>query len=190
MQAYYTPGLTAALFSPQAYLAEQQEKGITGYTYGMTWSTSVLNLGPKSISIPHDPFMRLPILRCYRDAMKTAETMAAACVSDETNQNLSNLQKLLLKWHWKLGHLGFQHLQWIGRQGWLGKVGERFGQTAVHPPKCGSCQFGKQERNPKAGSCREVDKQREGILSANKLSPGDLIFSDQYQSSTPGRVFG
>ena len=135
MQAYYTPGLTATLFSPQAYLSEQQEKGITGYTYGMTWSTSVLNLGPKSISIPHDPFMRLPILRCYRDAMKTAETMAAAFVSDETNQNLSNLQKLLLKWHWKLGHLGFQHLQWIGRQGWLGKVGERFGQTAVHPPK-------------------------------------------------------
>ena len=81
-------------------------------------------------------------------------------------------------------------MQWIGRQGWLGKVGERFGQTAVHPPKCGSCQFGKQERNPKAGSRREVDKQREGILSADKLNPGDLIFSDQYQSSTPGRVFG
>jgi hypothetical protein len=122
--------------------------------------------------------------------MKTAESLATVCVTDEANQNLTNNQKNMLRWHWKLGHVGFQQLQWIGRQGWLGKVGELFGDTKVHPPKCASCQFGKQERTPRKGSTVKVDKQREGILSADKLNPGDLIFSDQYCSSVPGRVFG
>ena len=101
--------------------------------------------------------------------MALAESMAMTCVTDEHNQNLTNLQKTMLQWHWKLGHVGFQRLQWIGCQGWLGKPGERFGISSVQPPKCGSCQFGKQERNPKAGSTNKVDKQREGILKADKL---------------------
>jgi hypothetical protein len=29
-------------------------------------------------------------------------------IADETNQNLTALQKELLLWHWKLGHVGFQ----------------------------------------------------------------------------------
>ena len=35
-----------------------------------------------------------------------------------------------------------------------------------------------------------MDHQREGVLKADKLEPGDLIFCDQYKSSLPGRVFG
>ena len=56
--------------------------------------------------------------------MALAESMAMTCVTDEHNQNLTNLQKTMLQWHWKLGHVGFQRLQWIGHQGWLGKPGE------------------------------------------------------------------
>ena len=81
-------------------------------------------------------------------------------------------------------------MQWIGRQVWLSKIGKRIGQSSVHPPRCASCQFGKQERSPKAGSTRKVDHQREGIPITDKLEPGDLVFSDQYESSCPGRVFG
>ena len=97
---------------------------------------------------------------------------------------------MLLQYHWKLGYIGFQRLQWIGHQGWLGKPGERFGQSSVAAPKCGACQFGKQERNPKSGQKTKVDRTRQGILKVDKLKPSDLIFSDQYVSSIAGRVFG
>ena len=81
-----------------------------------------------------------------------------------------------------------QNLQWIGRQGWLGPIGEKMGSTTVDAPKCAACQFGKQERTPKAGAT--VKRDREGILKADMLEPGDLVFSDQFVSSLPGKVFG
>ena len=33
------------------------------------------------------------------------------------------------------------------------------------------------------------DKEKEGILKKDKLNPGDLIFTDQYESSLGGRIF-
>jgi hypothetical protein len=83
--------------------------------------------------------------------------------------------------------MGFQWLQWLGRQGILGQAGEQMGSTTVKPPKCAACQFGKQQRNPKQGS-KQVSDER-GVLKKDKLEPGDLIFSDQYESCLPGRVF-
>ena len=80
--------------------------------------------------------------------MDVAESMATVCITDEANQNLTNNQKNMLQWHWKLGHVGFQQLQWIGRQGWLGYHGKKFGNATVAPPKYASCQFGKQECTP------------------------------------------
>ena len=62
------------------------------------------------------------------------------------------------------------------------------GSTTVDAPKCAACQFGKQERTPKAGTT--VKRDREVILKADKLEPGDLVFSDQFVSSLPGKVFG
>ena len=35
-----------------------------------------------------------------------------------------------------------------------------------------------------------MDTDCQGILKAEQLKPGDLVFSDQYQSSLPGQVFG
>ena len=66
-------------------------------------------------------------------------------------------------------------------------MGENMGSTSVQCPKCASCQYGKQERTPKAGTT--VGKEREGITKADKLEPGDLIFSDQYEILIGGKVF-
>ncbi len=117
------------------------------------------------------------MLRAYKETLKTAESLAMVCLTDEANQNLSHAQKMLLKWHFKLGHIGFQHLQWIGRQGWLHKVGEHFGLSSILAPKCAACQFGKQQRNPKKGNIIKRE-QPPGVLKKEKLEPGDLIFSD------------
>jgi len=159
--AFYVPGMDCRLFGVQDWLMQKVAAGLKGYRYHVTSENSKLHLGSNcTITIPHDYLTRLPILRCFSNVMQVAESMAMACVTDEFNQNLTQLQKSLLQWHWKLGHVGFQQLQWIGRQGWLGKTGERFGISSVHPPKCGACQFGKQDRNPKAGSTTQVDTEK------------------------------
>jgi hypothetical protein len=62
------------------------------------------------------------------------------------------------------------------------------GSTTVLPPKCAACQLGKQERTTKKGSTLVKDSS-EGILKMNKLDPGDLVFSDQYESPLLGRQF-
>jgi hypothetical protein len=142
--AYYCSNLNCRLFSPQNYFLEKHIEGQRGNSLGVTWSGITLKLGTKTISVPHDHQSRLPILHCFKDAMKTAESLAMVCITDESNQNLTSLQKLLIQWHWRLGHLGFQQLQWIARQEWFGEALKSIGSSTVQPPKCGSCQFGKQ----------------------------------------------
>ena len=35
------------------------------------------------------------------------------CVTYEAYQNLTTSHKDLLQWHFRLGHIGFQHVQWL-----------------------------------------------------------------------------
>lgn len=143
--------------------------------------------GKHRITVPYHRASRLPVLPAFANAKKTSEQLAMSCVSKEANQNMSPLSKMLLRWHFKLGHVGFQQLQWIGRQGWLGLQGENWGKSSVECPDCAACNFGKQGRNPKPGvTCT---KHNEGALKKNMLNPGDLIFADQYESPALGRVF-
>lgn len=188
----YMPDLNIRLFSPQAHAEYLKEtEGNKAWEYKLNWAGSKFTFAPgKELSISNDPVLKLPTLQCFNNAVETAEALALTCVTDERNQNLTNLQKTLLQWHFKLGHVGFQNLQWIGRMGWLGPRGEKMGATSVEAPICGSCQYGKQERTPKGGSTNTKDKERDGITKADKLEPGDLIFSDQYESRVPGKVFG
>ena len=52
---------------------------------------------------------------------------------------------------------------------------------------CQACQEGKQSRKTTGGS--KTVKTTEGALSKKKLQPGDLVFTDQYESSMPGRYY-
>jgi len=174
---YYLPKLGCRLMSPQSHFLEQKRLGNVKASLSMNWKGTNLTLDKGiTVTIPYDTFTRLPKLRAYTNALETAESLAYACVSDERNQNLSHKAKTLLQWHFKLGHVGFQRLKWIGRQGWLGGVGERFGLSSVEAPKCAACQFGQQQRLKKEGKTTSVDTDREGILKKDKLEPGDLIF--------------
>ena len=35
------------------------------------------------------------------------------CVTNKANYNLTHSQKELLRWNFRLGHIGFQHVQWL-----------------------------------------------------------------------------
>ena len=60
-------------------------------------------------------------------------------------------------------------------------MGIKMGSATIQPPKCAACQLGKQERTPKNGS-KTIKSPSDCILKQNKLQPGDLVFSDQYES--------
>ena len=79
----------------------------------------------------------------------------------------------------------------MGKHGWLGKIGEKMGSDRVQCSiiKCAACSFGKQGRTSKGGTTIVKDKGREGILTKDKLDPGSLVFTDQFESRLPGRVF-
>ena len=69
----------------------------------------------------------------------------------QTNFNLSEPQKEILQWHYRLGHIGMRTVQFILRTGALtgSKASERLHYRAgkligENLPKCAACQFGKQ----------------------------------------------
>ena len=181
MQAYYLPQLKTRLLSPQAFLKSNESSLGSKACFSLYADRAVLNLGGgecAEVSIPYDSTTHLPILRAYRNALSTANALTLkGCVSEETNQNLTFRQRLLLRFHFRLGHLSFGHTQWLGRQGWLGPQGSKMGHGTIEPPKCATCQFGKQSKTPD-GSTTQV-KQKSGNLKVNKLAPGELIFTDQ-----------
>ena len=131
----------------------------------------------------------MPLLTCFHDVDKAAKALAAptAFVDNPANQNLTATQKVLLRFHCKLGHLGFQHLKWFLRQGLFGAPGIQCGHKEVAPPQCAACHFGGQDRHPIAGNNHTQTKQTG--LKAEQLTPGQRIFSDQYVTSVPGRNF-
>jgi len=118
----------------------------------------------------------MPLLPAFHDAVKTAEQMANASILGDENDNLSYKQKLLLRWHYRIGHLGFQHLQWLGRAGIFDLAGQQFGSTTVIPPRCEDCILGSHERCPKEGTT--VIQKNKGKLKAEQLTPGQSVFAD------------
>ena len=182
-EAYYMPHLKCRLFSPQSYQeflnCPDAEFSCKLHGCKFTWRDG------KHVNVPFDPVTFLPTIRTYHNAISTAKTLGLnGCVTQEVNQNLNTQQKLLLCYHFKLGHLGFSVVQWLGRQGWLGSQGIKMGHANLSAPKCAACLYGKQGRTP--CSSKHSTNESSGALAKDKLFPGQLIFSDQYQSSTDG----
>jgi len=89
------------------------------------------------------------------------------------NLNLSEPQKELLRWHYKLGHIGLQAVQFLMRQGALAsteamcRLHSRVAQLKhADLPKCSACMFGKQTSRPVPGKKWNLVKERSGILAA------------------------
>jgi hypothetical protein len=190
--AYYMPELPCRLFSPQAHFQGLYQSGldprqtcdfaIKRNVGKITWETG------STTTVNFCETTHLPRLRVYRKALESAKALALkGCVTNEVNQNLTAKQKLALRFHFRLGHISFQHVQWLGRQGVLGPEGVTMGKDAVATPKCAACQFGKQTRTPTPG--RRVSFDDGGALTKDQINPGQKIFVDQYESRAPGRTF-
>ena len=146
----------------------------------------------------YNPTNNLPILplRLPEPSKATAHALNASIeLTTKSNTNLTNYQKELLAWHYKLGHVGFHQLKWMAR---MGKIPSRNQKRIANAdsPICASCQFGKQTRrpvhNPKNKSLQAQVLQPTcdyHSLKAGDLLPGQRVSVDHYVSSVPGRLY-
>ena len=182
-EGYYLPTLRVRLLSPQVWMNHHK-----GGKYVMEYNRSHLQFPDGShLSLGYHPQTSLPVIRAFHNVAQTAESLAMVGVLDDSNENLTPVQKVMYLWHTKWGHLGWQHVKWLGGTGSFGVSGYQMSTSDTSIIKCASCLLGKQERSSKGGST--VSVQRPGVLKQDELKPGDLVFSDQYESPLLGRHF-
>lgn len=90
-------------------------------------------------------------------------------------------QDLLMKWHYRLGHIPFKSLQTMSKFGLIDK-----GLDKVEPPMCPECLFGKQSR--RAWRTKPNKKTRKGQIH-RATRPGQRVSVDTMTSlSVPGMM--
>jgi hypothetical protein len=143
------------------------------------------------LTIPYDPHSNLPELKGSLPANEETQVMALSGilqVTDEANRNLTGAQKELLKWHYQLGHVGFQWLQWLIRSGRI-TVSNKNSLSKCPPPKCAACAYGKAMRRATEATTISPKSEKEMELKQGDLIPGQRISVDHYQSAVPGRLY-
>jgi len=114
---------------------------------------------------------------------------SAVDVTSKSNQNLSDAQKTLLLLHYRLGHLGFRHIQWLVRSGKL-RVRNAKKVADCELPKCAACLYAKMTKRPDKATKSSVPIQdNEMAIRANDLLPGERISMDHYECSLKGRLY-
>ena len=129
-------------------------------------------------------------LSIFQNVSKAAEELVCSLeLTHEKNQNLSQGQKNLLKFHHALIHIGFSTIRKIGKLGWLGTKGLQLGDPKVPSPLCASCQYGRgQRRNPEVKTQVSLPS-KEKAISQECLNRGDRVHVDWFTVTEKGRLF-
>jgi transposase InsO family protein len=128
-----------------------------------------------------------------KDSHPMGRFKGSASLTEGVNFNLSDPEKELLKWHYRLGHVGMRRVQWMFRQNILSTTerSRRLQHAAsklTSGPLCTACQYAKQRRKPAPGSIKRTDKMNTGALKVEKMFPGQMVSVDHFMSSTKGRL--
>ena len=188
--ALLVPSLRTRLLSNQHYLAEQTRAG-TPRSISQSDSGLIFQIGPTSrISVSYDQRNNLPQTVAARPlSMSQTAHALNCCVTDEANQNLSQPQKELLRWHFRLAHRDFHAVQLLLHGGHLGTSPLTINAGRCTPPKCASCQFGKQKQRPSAAPPPKPAPSANPSLKVNATHPGQRVFVDHFVCSTKGRLY-
>jgi hypothetical protein len=152
------------------------------------------------VTVQIDPRTNLPTSIVLRDNGHPALMSYTAVISQNVsvvhpdNFNLSDPQKELLRWHTRLGHVGFKRVQYLLRTGVLGVTDamRRLQVSAakmIIVPKCAACLFGKQKSRSTPGRRLTHVVGETGRLRSEQFSPGQKVSVDHYICSTKGRLF-
>ena len=144
-----------------------------------------------------DPQNNLPTSEAFggNDPFKAADALVAPIFEvHESNHNLTEAEKELLRWHYCLGHIVFKKIQFLLQTGVLSQTeaSRRLHSAArkvINPPKCAACQYGKQHWRPIPGTTPStVIRDRANALKADNLLPGQRVSVDHFICSTRGRL--
>jgi hypothetical protein len=126
------------------------------------------------------------------DSQDMVQSEINLCMTCEDNQNLTPAKKLLLQWHYRLGHRNIGALQALMRQ--LPEVfpGPKFVAAAkceLPLPRCAVCKYAKAHRKPTHGKTSSLTPEREGALKVKNLCPGSMVSVDHFELRQEGCTY-
>ena len=144
------------------------------------------------VYVKYEPKNKLPTHEYTLPNQREKEVNAltnTVCVTNEANQNLTPSQKELLLWHFRLGHIGFQHVQWLICTGCLKVHGNSKEVANCERPICAACEFGKGRLRPNKVNTIEKNPMKDQDLKKDHLLPGQMVSADHYISRSPRRFY-
>jgi len=197
LPAFYVPNCPVRLLSTSGLLQTYSDEKIEADGYQMVLSGNESDPLRNPVVALVDPRDNLPATTGYNyNATEVPARALNATISavSEENRNLSEAEKELLRWHYRLGHSDFRKVQAMMRSGALANTGAtRSLHTAAakikQPCKCAACQFGKQTVRPSGATKKEMVQDRVGALSQDALHAGQKVAVDHFVCSTKGRLF-
>ena len=152
LPAYYVPKIRVRLLSTTSLLQTYDTETIKVEAHQLTLS-GVPGCGERTtVTARVNPDNNLPTSQAHRekDLPQAAECLNSTITAvNDANVNLTKPEKELLRWHYRLGHIGFKRIQFLMRTGLLTRSNNKkhLHQAAnkiEHPPKCAACQYGAQ----------------------------------------------
>ncbi|KAI2489082.1 hypothetical protein MHU86_25511 [Fragilaria crotonensis] len=194
--AFHVPNIKVRLLSTSSLLQTYPDETITIEPNRLTLSgvPNDVNRGPVTANV--NPQNNLPTSEAYNatDPFKAADALVSIVNTvHERNLNLNEAEKELLRWHYRLGHVGFKKVQFILRSGVVSKTEEsRRLQTAA-------CRLTSFPNAPPANMANNIDVQFlarrlrllskiERTLLKQTILPGQRISVDHFICSTRGRL--
>ena len=170
--AFYVPKCNVRLLSTTSLLQTYNNETILIEKHQLTLSGISGNPTKGAVTALVNPTNNLPTSITYRYNDVPIATQALTTTISEVeinNRNLSEPEKELLRWHYRLGHIGYRKVQFLMRTGVLGRSEA---QRRLHsaccrltsPPLCAACQFGRQKRRPSPRKQSSVVKDKEDNL--------------------------
>lgn len=207
LPCFYVPSCETRIASVPVIMENYPNEEIVITKHGLVLSGEE-RAGIPALTVPFCKKSMLPVARTMErvtlsvNAAKSREPRVprplgtlpgTVSLTEGANYNLTDPEKELLMWHYRLGHVGMRRIQWLFRQGVLGtsERAKRVQQSAVKlnsGPLCTACQYAKQRRRTSPGSTKRTEKEVDGVLKADKLFPGQQVSIDHFHASSKGRL--
>ena len=144
------------------------------------------------VYIKYDPKTNLPtheaVITNQRD--KEVKTLSrAVCVTNKANQNLTTSQKEIIRWHFRLGHIELQHIQWLIITGRLKVQVNHKSLANREMPRCTDCDFVKGNSRTNKVNRIKNNPMKEQDIKKDHLLPGHMVSSDNYIPRDPVRIY-
>ena len=198
VKAYYVPTSRVRLLSTNALLQHYPDETMKHDRDSLVLSGVSGDRSRNSIIVDLHHTSRLPISTAYRygTAFSFSDVSEAAVLSvtSAENANLSEAEKELLRWHFKLGHIAFSKVQHLMRSGILAHSEgmrrlHKAASSLKNAPKCAACAFAKQRVRSSPGRKITTIHDVAGKLRENTAFPGKEVSVDHFICSCKGRLF-